>query len=188
MLKQKARTTNKERRLKLSAEEREDLSMAIANKALRLPIWNFSYYHIFLPIQKFAEVNTEYILHILNGKDKSVILPKSDFKTSTMTNILLMDSTIIKTNAYGIPEPIDGIEISSEHIQVVFVPLLAFDKNGHRAGYGKGFYDRFLSECNPDVIKVGLSFFEVEAEEFEDISATDVPLDFCVTPEKVLTF
>ena len=188
MLKQKARTTNKEKRIALSIDEREDLSMAIANQALRLPIWSYSFYHIFLPIEKFAEVNTEYILHILNGKDKNVILPKSDFKTSTMTNILLMDSTVIKTNAYSIPEPVDGIEVSSEKIEVVFVPLLAFDKKGHRAGYGKGFYDRFLSECKPDVIKVGLSFFDSEAEEFEDVSESDVPLDFCVTPENVLSF
>ena len=47
---------------------------------------------------------------------------------------------------------------------MVFVPLLAFDKAGNRVGYGKGFYDLFLSECRQDVIKVGLSFFEAEEE------------------------
>ena len=162
--------------------------MAIANQALKLPIWEQSYYHIFLPIEKFAEVNTEYLLHILNGKDKNVVLPKSNFETSTLTNILLMDSIVIKLNAYGIPEPIDGIEILSEKIDVVFIPLLAFDEKGNRVGYGKGFYDRFLSECKSNVIKIGLSFFEAEASTLEDVSNHDVALDFCVTPDKVYSF
>ncbi len=188
MSKQKARTINKAKRLLLSNEKREELSTAIANQALKLNIWQHSYYHIFLHIAKFAEVNTEYLLHILNGKDKNVILSKSNFETLTMTHLLLMDSTVIKPNSYGIPEPVDGIEIISEKIDVVFVPLLAFDERGHRAGYGKGFYDKFLSECKPGVIKIGLSFFEAEDAVFEDISETDVALDFCVTPGKVYRF
>jgi len=188
MNKQKARITNKSKRLALSVIEREDLSMAIANQALKLPVWECSYYHLFLPIEKFAEVNTEYLLHILNGKDKNVVLSKSNFETLSMTNILLMDSTVIKLNTHDIPEPIEGIEIASEKIEVVFVPLLAFDEKGHRAGYGKGFYDKFLSECNPDIIKIGLSFFEAEETDFNDISETDVSLDFCVTPKRIYSF
>ena len=72
-------------------------------------------------------------------------------------------------------------------IDVVFVPLLAFDSKGHRVGYGKGFYDRFLNECRKDVITVGLSFFEAE-DEFIEANETDVPLDYCVTPLKVYSF
>jgi 5-formyltetrahydrofolate cyclo-ligase len=72
-------------------------------------------------------------------------------------------------------------------MDVVFVPLLAFDENGQRVGYGKGFYDRFLNECKEDVITVGLSFFEAENELIE-ANATDVPLRYCVTPERVYEF
>ena len=72
-------------------------------------------------------------------------------------------------------------------IDVVFVPLLAYDKLGNRVGYGKGFYDKFLSECKPGVVKIGLSFFEPE-ELIEDLFETDVKLDFCVTSERVICF
>ena len=67
------------------------------------------------------------------------------------------------------------------------MPLLAFDKKGHRVGYGKGFYDKFLSECKPETIKIGLSFFEAE-EMIADVFEADVKLDYCVTPEKIYEF
>ena len=70
---------------------------------------------------------------------------------------------------------------------MVFVPLLAYDKQGNRVGYGKGFYDNFLSKCKPETIKIGLSFFPPE-EKIKDVSESDVKLDFCVTPEEVFRF
>jgi 5-formyltetrahydrofolate cyclo-ligase len=100
---------------------------------------------------------------------------------------LLTDNTKLTISEYGIPEPVEGIEVPSNKADVVFVPLLAFDTKGHRVGYGKGFYDRFLMECKPDVIKIGLSFFEAE-EELIAVNPTDVALDFCVTPKKVYAF
>jgi 5-formyltetrahydrofolate cyclo-ligase len=70
---------------------------------------------------------------------------------------------------------------------MVIVPLLAFDKQGNRLGYGKGFYDRFLSDCRPDVIKAGTSYFEPE-ERFEELDQYDVPLDLCITPNNIWKF
>ena len=104
-----------------------------------------------------------------------------------MTHFLLTDNTKIKKNNYNIPEPINGIEIKSEQLEVVFLPLLAYDKVGNRIGYGKGFYDRFLANCNPKILKIGLSFFEAEIEIFE-ASNKDVRLDYCVTPHEVFRF
>ena len=171
----------------LSENEIEEMSLAVANKILTLPIWEKTYFHIFLPITEQKEVNTEFILHLLSGKDKEIIVSKADFTTRNMTHFLLTDNTRIKKNAYNIPEPIDGIEVHSQKIDVVFVPLLTFDKKGHRVGYGKGFYDKFLSECKPDAIKIGLSFFEPE-ELITDVFEGDVKLDYCVTPNAVHSF
>ena len=171
----------------LSENQVEEMSLAIANKILALPLWEKTYFHIFLPITEQKEVNTEFILHLLSGKDKEIIVSKADFATRNMTHFLLTDNTKIKKNQYNIPEPIDGIEVPSNKIDVVFVPLLAFDKKGHRVGYGKGFYDKFLSECKPDVIKIGLSFFEPE-ELITDVFEGDVKLDYCVTPNEVYFF
>jgi 5-formyltetrahydrofolate cyclo-ligase len=72
-------------------------------------------------------------------------------------------------------------------IDVVFVPLLAYDTLGNRVGYGKGFYDTFLSECKPDVLKIGLSFFEPE-NIIEDLNQNDIKLDICINPSHIYRF
>ena len=146
MTKKELRKTYKAHRKDLSENQIEDLSLAISNQLLTLPIWNYSFYHIFLAIEEQKEVNTDYILNILSGKDKNILISKSDFNTGNMTHFLLTDNTVIKKNEYNIPEPVEGIEISNDKIEVVFIPLLAFDKKGNRVGYGKGFYDRFFNE------------------------------------------
>ena len=187
MLKKELRLKYKALRNQLSENELDEKSLAIANKVLTLPIWEKTYFHIFLPITEHKEVNTEFILHLLAGKDKEIIISKSDFETRKLSHFLLTDNTKIKKNKYNIPEPIDGIEVPTSKIDVVFVPLLAFDKTGNRVGYGKGFYDKFLSECNPKTIKIGLSFFETE-DLISDVFENDVKLDYCVTPQGVYTF
>lgn len=174
-------------RQNLSQEEIEEKSLAIANNLLRLNIWDKTYFHIFLPIVEQNEVNTEFILQILAGKDKEIVISKSDFETREMSHFLLTDNTKIVKNEYNIPEPVNGLPVPVEMIDVVFVPLLAYDKQGNRVGYGKGFYDKFLSQCKPDVIKVGISFFEPE-EQIDDVLDTDVKLDFCVTSERLFVF
>ena len=174
-------------RQSLSDVSREEMSLAIANTILQLPIWHKTYFHIFLPITEHNEVDTEFILHVLSGKDKEILISKSNFETREMTHFLLTDNTKIKKNEYNIPEPVDGIEVPSKKIEVVFVPLLAYDKKGNRVGYGKGFYDKFLSDCNTNVIKIGLSFFEPE-ELITDVFEGDVQLNYCITPNVVHTF
>ncbi|WP_299525026.1 5-formyltetrahydrofolate cyclo-ligase [Winogradskyella sp.] len=181
------RKTYKALRQKLTAEQIEDFSLAIANQLLSLKIWDKSFYHIFLSIEEQKEINTEYILNILAGKDKNIVISKSNFDDYSMTHYLLTDNTRIKKNSYNIPEPIDGIEVLPSQIDVVFVPLLAFDNNGNRVGYGKGFYDRFLAECHPKTIKIGLSFFNVEEGDFVT-SEEDIKLNYCVTPHQVFLF
>jgi 5-formyltetrahydrofolate cyclo-ligase len=187
MTKAELRKKYKALRSNLSLDQVDSYSMDIANRLISLDIWSHTYYHLFLSIAEHKEVQTEFILNILHAKDKEVVISKSDFSTQTMINYLLTDNTIIKKNHWNIPEPVDGIEVPNSKIEVVFVPLLAFDKKGNRVGYGKGFYDKFLSSCSKETIKIGLSFFEAE-ESIDDVSSNDVPLDYCVTPEKVYHF
>ena len=173
------------KRLALSGQEHEDKSFAIANNCLTLPIWHLEYYHIYLPIKAKAEIDTTLILTLLQGKDKQVILPR--IKGSELEHILLTDITKLKINGLGIPEPEKGIKISPEQIDVIFLPLLAWDKSGNRLGYGKGFYDNFLSLCRKNTIKVGLSFFD-PVEKIIDIRSKDIQMDFCVNPEGIKKF
>ncbi|MBC8755190.1 5-formyltetrahydrofolate cyclo-ligase [Kordia sp. YSTF-M3] len=187
MSKSALRKKYKALRNQLTDQQLDDFSIAIANQLLKLPVWQARYYHLFLTIAEQKEVDTEFILNILSGKDKDIILSKSNFDDYSLTHFLLTDNTAIKKNAYNIPEPIDGIEVPSNKIDVVFVPLLAYNTKGNRIGYGKGFYDRFLADCKPDVIKIGLSFFPPEETDFT-VSENDISLDFCVTPERVFEF
>lgn len=187
MTKNELRKTYKLLRNKLSENAIETKSLEIANQLLKLPIWEQSFYHIFLTIEEQKEVNTDYILSILSGKDKHIVISKSDFKTFEMAHYLLSDNTVLKKNEWNIPEPTNGIPISTEQIDVVFVPLLAFDKKGNRIGYGKGFYDKFLAQCKPKTIKIGLSFFSSE-EEISYINENDVNIDYCVTPSNIYDF
>lgn len=186
MYKKEAREIYKKKRLALTAAQVEDKSIEIANQLLQLNIWdNNLYFHLFLAIKEQKEIDTEHILNILFAKDKEIILPKSDFQTGEMTHFLLTENTRIKKNNYNIPEPIDGIEVPLKKIDVVFIPLLAYDKFGNRVGYGKGFYDTFLKNTN--CIKIGISFFE-PVELIEDIRDEDIQLDYCITPINTHSF
>ena len=187
MLKKELRIKYKELRQNLTFEEIEEKSLAIANQLLRLDFWENTYFHLFLPIEEHKEIDTEYILNILQAKDKEIVISRSDFETTSMLHFLLTDNTKIKKNEYNIPEPINGLPVPTDMIDVVFVPLLAYDKQGNRVGYGKGFYDKFLSECRPNVVKIGLSFFEPE-ELISDVFENDVKLDFCVNPTEIKSF
>jgi 5-formyltetrahydrofolate cyclo-ligase len=87
---------------------------------------------------------------------------------------------------WGIPVPQESVRVTATKIQVVFVPLLAYDKSGHRLGFGKGFYDRFLASLEQPILKVGLSFFT--PEDAIPVEPHDIPLDYCITPEQILKF
>lgn len=173
-------------RAQLSPERIHTKSLEIANLSLALPVWEKEYFHLFLTIETKKEVQTDYLLHILQGKDKSIIISKSDFETHEMIHYVLQENTSLKISSYGIPEPISGIEVNPELVDVVFVPLLAFDTVGHRVGYGKGFYDRFLSKCRKDALFIGLSFFEPETS--IPAGENDIPLHYCITPKKIYSF
>ncbi len=93
----------------------------------------------------------------------------------------------LEKNKWEILEPVFGEITPTEKIDLVIVPLLAFDNKGNRVGYGKGFYDGFLSECRSDCEKIGLSYFE-PLENFLDIENHDEKITRCIIPTKFYRF
>ena len=84
--------------------------------------------------------------------------------------------------AFQIREPKDGILCNKEDIQVIVVPLVGFDKELHRMGHGKGYYDRYLE--NIDALKIGVAY---ENQKLEHIvtEAYDISLDMIITEENI---
>lgn len=161
------------------------------NKILDLLLTNFSFsdksISLFLPIKSKNEINTYLLLNLAINQNSKVGIPKSLFKTSEMIHYQFESFNQIELNEYDIPEPIYGNLISEEEFDFVFVPLLTIDKYGNRVGYGKGFYDRFLKKCKKDCLFIGLYLFD-EIEEINDLNEFDLPLNFCITPNRLLTF
>jgi len=179
-----------EKRKALTTSDIETNSVNILSHLKELPVFShIRNLHMFYPMTGKKEVDTLLIVNWLRDEhpDIRIILPKSNLQTHTLEHIIWTDETPLAMNEWGITEPEYGELINPQEIDVVFMPLLAFDKKGNRIGYGKGFYDRFLTECREDTLKVGLSYFEPE-EQFIEVGEFDIPLDACVTPEKVWQF
>jgi 5-formyltetrahydrofolate cyclo-ligase len=142
--------------------------------------------HIFLPIEKKNEPNTWLIIDRLQREFPNVHLsiPKVN---GDINNFYFEGLHQLENNIWGIPEPKQGIPTPTEKIDLVLIPLLAFDKKGHRVGYGKGYYDRFLASCRTDCKKIGLSFFE-PIDLIEDVTEEDIEMNGCVTPSTFFNF
>ena len=189
MTKAELRKIYKEKRHGLSLQEVEKFTdlILINFQQIRLPF--ISYVHTYIASEKLGEAETSSIIRYLEFKNPGlkILVPKIDIASGNMQHLHFNDEVELVHNAFGIGEPAGGEAILPGETDLVLIPLLAFDKLGHRVGYGKGYYDRFLAECRKDVIKIGLSFFEAE-EQIDNIHQFDIPLNYCVTPRQVYEF
>jgi len=189
MLKAEARKSYKERRKALSVTERVRLDdlLLIQLQKVQLPFITFllSYW----PIEQNHEPDTHLFTDYLEFQNPDLIIcyPKSNFQDQTMESVQTNDDTRFRKNGYDLYEPEDGVVVNPAGIDMIFVPLLSFDRKGFRVGYGKGFYDRYLSQCRKECLKIGFSYFE-PLDAIDDTSEFDVPLNLCVTPTTVYVF
>ena len=171
------------KRRELSDEDVARLSMQIANNFLeKSDLSRTRFLHTFLPITKFREVDTRTICERIWSDFPHVqtVVPRLNDE-GALDSCLLTAETELSANKWGISEPHDCRRVEPNQIDVVLVPGLCFDVNGHRVGYGKGFYDRFLITTRNDCRKIGLSYFE-PIDEIDDLHEGDIPVDSVVTP------
>lgn len=169
-------------RKKITLEKREVYSKAIFNiieSEFDIKNKNVS---IFLPIEKFEEINT---WHLIDSINANFFVPV--VKSKDLIHIKYENKTQLKTSDWGIDEPLFGEETIPSNFDFVIVPLLAYDVNGNRIGYGAGFYDHFLKDCNPECKFIGISFFDAEINVI-DTFPSDIPLHYCVTPKGIMKF
>lgn len=186
MTKAEIRKAATRQRRGLSQEEVTTLSLRLLAQFSTLDFSEIRTIHLFIPIEEKNEPDTFLFIEwlTLNHPEIKIIVPRADFDTALMTHHQYTHKGDLQKNIYNILEPAasDGYH---GHIDLVLVPLLAFDLRGYRVGYGKGFYDRFLENLKAQ--KVGVSFFE-NVDTIEDIHENDIRLDLCITPEKVFYF
>lgn len=171
------------------AERKQKNKQIAANFFQNFDLSKINFLHCFIAIEKFNEIDTSLIFKRVWQYFPNVetLVPRVNFQTGEIESLTFKPESKLVENAWGISEPEGGETVETKAIDAVLVPLLCCDRKGFRVGYGKGFYDRFLIDCRADCLKIGLSYFAPTAE-ISDRQDFDVKLDYCVTPEKVVSF
>lgn len=178
------------KRAEMSVGEIDAVSRAIADQFFReIDLTPVKKLHTFIRASGKHELDTSRIYYRL-WKDRADIetyAPRIELGGTIMENVFFHAASDLKENTWGIREP-DGEQTAEpSEIDIVLVPLLAYDKTGHRVGYGKGYYDRLLKETRLGCLKIGLSAFPPETE-IPDTHAGDVRLDMVLTPHGPVIF
>jgi len=189
MTKNELRRIYREKRLGLTAAERNKLEDLMLIQFQQLNIDIPALIMTYAAMEKYHEFDPQLITDYCYFKNpaQTLFYPVVDTEEDNMYCVVVNDETVFTTNKFGVDEPVDGLVMFPEEIDLVIVPLLAFDVKGNRVGYGKGYYDKFLKECREDVVKVGVSFFDA-VPNIKDINGFDVKLDHCITPERIYSF
>ncbi|NTV06114.1 MAG: 5-formyltetrahydrofolate cyclo-ligase [Chlorobiaceae bacterium] len=177
------------RRGMLPEETRRAMSMVIAGYVKALPeVISARHIHVYLSIPGQAEVSTVPILEALDamGKELSVpVIQKSDLFSAAYRK-----GDPVRLAQFGQPEPEAVVKVDESCLDVVLMPLVAFDRNGYRVGYGKGFYDRFLHRLLLHGIRpcrIGLAF-SMQMVDAVLADPWDVPLDGAVHELGIIRF
>jgi 5-formyltetrahydrofolate cyclo-ligase len=189
MIKRTVRKEFLQRRMDIPADELKQLTALIASgfRKIKLPpVNNLLSYNPLVSRNEFDVSVCEEML-----KEQNLIIrvawPKIHVDVHDMEAVLVEKDGLYIKNKFNILEPVGGAIVPPKDLDVIFVPLVAFDTRGYRVGYGKGYYDRFLVQCRTDAVKVGFSFFDA-VDYLEDIDEFDVPLNFCITPHRIYEF
>jgi len=182
------------RRQALTKAEVAERSQLLSDHLFRhFPVAQWRWLHVFLPLARKNEQDTWPIIHRLWAERLPVRLaaPVVQPDGISLKHYELTSDTPLITSRWGIPEPVasPAAEVLPPQLDAVLVPLLACDEQGQRVGYGGGFYDRFLAECRPDTLFIGLSILDdAPVPALADVLPTDVPLHAYLTPGGVWNF
>lgn len=141
--------------------------------------------HIFLPIEKFNEIRTDFFIEKFFKGNIRVFVPK--VINGNLISVEIFHDSQFTQNSWGISEPLSNEDSGEKEFDFVITPLLYCDHQGNRVGYGKGFYDRFFSKLDKRVKKIGINYFN-PLEVIDDVDSFDIALDYLVTPTEILSF
>ena len=130
-----------------------------------------------------SEVETAPLATRLHADGKRLLLPYLD--PSGMEAAEVMPDDRLEPSGYGPKEPGRRVAVDPASVDVVVTPGLAFDRRGHRLGYGGGHYDRYLRRMSHGALRVGIGFSEQVVDRIPE-EPTDEPVDVVVTDAGVI--
>jgi len=172
----------KEARFLLSPAEIATYSASIERRLLDL-LNGFATVMVYA--SKAPEVETKNLITALNRRGVRVVVPIIERETCSLRLSYLPDPGVLVPSTFNVPEPI-GHELPArpEDVEVVVIPMLAFDTEGNRLGYGAGYYDRFLCRY-PHPKKIGIAFSCQQAQSIP-AEENDVKVDYIVTEKGII--
>lgn len=188
MNKEEARKEYLAKRLSLSAMEHKQLSTQCMQQILSRILPACKTIHVFLPIADRKEPDTLPLIWNIDQlfPEKRIAVPVIAANGS-LIHVQPDTPLTLHPGRWNIPVPEYTREILPDKFDCVLMPMLIFDKEGNRVGYGKGYYDAFLPHCRPDCIKLGISLFD-PVDRIDDVMHADVKMDACVTPQQLYVF
>lgn len=190
MKKRELRKKYQHLRYELSGSEITDLENRICKRFLEsVDLSGLNTLHYFMPIKEKCEFDVLRLVGLIQDRAPGLlrVVPRTGPRPGYLEHVIVTSETKFAEAGFGISEPIGGETVFPDRLDMVLVPLLCFDRSGHRVGYGGGYYDRFLASCRYDCRKIGLSHFD-PVEDIADLDHHDVRLDMCVTPERMYDF
>jgi 5-formyltetrahydrofolate cyclo-ligase len=165
----------------------EDSSKIIADKLLSNFIFKNQNTHLFYPIQSKKEIDTWFLHKRLIEQNCKFYSSVHNIRKDTWDCIEFDPKVNFTETTFKVPIPLKYVESMYSKIDIIIIPLLAFDEKGNRIGYGKGIYDNILFNLNPNCIKIGVSFFEKEKKIISSENH-DIKLDYCQTINQLYKF
>jgi 5-formyltetrahydrofolate cyclo-ligase len=134
------------------------------------------------------EVDTSEAILCAWQLNKIVAVPKVSWQQRHMIPVRINSlETGFSTEVAGLRNPVTGVPVPFEEIELVVTPGLGFDREGNRLGRGGGYYDKFFTNYELNVSRCGFAFSEQVIDEVLTTS-TDEPVDFLVTDDEILYF
>jgi len=182
------RESIKNQRKELSREEIEERSKLINEKLFSLDEFQSAHTVAFyVALKKNNEVETEEMIKEALKLGKHVLVPITDLVEDKIIFSEIKSFDDLVPSTFDILEPMPELRriLPYEAIRLVVVPGIVFDLDGHRVGYGLGFYDKVLAELTKYVTKIGLAF-ELQVVEKLPNESHDIKLDKIVTEERII--
>ena len=170
-------------RQQLPVEERLRLSHCVQAHLIAAPLFKGAH-GIALYSPTRGEVDTLDLFAAARQAQKRVYFPRVDGKRMVFVEVAELASLAV--GAFGVLEPPEGPGVAVAVLDLVIVPGVAFDRRGHRIGYGKGFYDRELHAADFSGASVGLCY-QFQLCDRLPAEAHDIPMDYLLTEQGLFT-